>query len=88
MDDGPDVTDEETGEEDLQESNDENVALETFAARAGRDACADARSEGDAVQDQADEGEGSVERHDSISAASFGLLSFVHLKRECLSFNY
>ena len=88
MDDGPDVTDEETGEEDLQESKGEGVALETVAARAGRDACADARGEGDAVQDQADKGEGTVERHDSISAASFGLLSFVHLKVNVFLLNY
>ena len=40
MDDGPDVTDEETGQEDLGDADAESVALEVGAAAvgAGRDA--------------------------------------------------
>ena len=78
VDDGPDVTDDDTGEEELQDAEHEGVALESVAKASG-EACADARGEWDAVQDQADESEGAVKGHDSISAAVFGLLSFVHL---------
>ena len=80
MDDGPDVTDEETGQEDLGDADAESVALEVGAAAvgAGRDAGAEAGGEGDAVEDEADEGAGLVHGHDGLLAASFSLLSFVH----------
>ena len=80
MNDGPDVTDEETCQQDLSDADTKGVALEivTASVGAGGYACAEAGSEGDAVKNQADEGAGLVHGHDGLSAAVFGLLGFIH----------
>ena len=81
MDDSPDVSDEEPGGEELGEANGEGVALELFAGASG-DHGSERGSEWNAVEDQANEGEGWVELDHGLLAASNSFVSFSHLFKQ------
>ena len=74
MDDGPDPANKKAGEKHLGDTNAEGVALEAFLASTGRDHGADARCEGDAVEDQADESESLGKDNNSVFAAVCGFI--------------